>query len=302
MTSSNIRILLNGKKAGREDVRSAITSLRDQGHKIEVRSTWEQGDIERLVEEAANDSVCRLVAGGGDGTLNEVVDSILTNNLGRELDVAMLPLGTANDFATACQISSNPFEALQLAVTGSSFPVDVGCANDRHFVNVASGGFGAQVTAETPTQLKNFLGGGAYTLAGIAKALNFSPYPGKLVCKDINLDVHAIIGAVCNNRQAGGGQVLAAQACIDDGLLDVFVLVDFPIADLDIVIKEIRDPAMGSKYIKRFRTAELHASGEVSMPVNLDGEPYDAKQINFKILPGAVRMVLPDDCPCINPR
>ena len=91
-----------------------------------------------------------------------------------------MPLGTANDFATACGIPSDPLQALQLAQVGEAREVDAAQANDYHFINVASGGFGAQVTANTPVALKNFLGGGAYTLSGLIQAVNFAPYRGEV--------------------------------------------------------------------------------------------------------------------------
>ncbi|MFV1984964.1 MAG: diacylglycerol kinase family protein, partial [Thiohalomonadales bacterium] len=107
----DIRILLNGKKAGIETVRSAIFKTRESGV-VEVRSTWEGGDVERLVQEAINDGCQRVVAGGGDGTVNEVVDALLKVPAEERPEVAVLPLGTANDFATACTIPAEPLAAL----------------------------------------------------------------------------------------------------------------------------------------------------------------------------------------------
>ncbi len=64
-------------------------------------------------------------------------------------------------------------EAIELAVNGDAVAVDCVQANDRYFINIAAAGFGAEITAETPVELKNFLGGGAYTLTGLVKALGF---------------------------------------------------------------------------------------------------------------------------------
>ena len=84
------------------------------------------------------------------------------------------------------------------------------------------------MTANTPVELKNFLGGGAYTISGLIQAVKFSPYQGELRTPDGTLKSKAILGAVCNGRQAGGGQQLAPNALINDGLMDLFVLLDFP--------------------------------------------------------------------------
>ena len=113
----NLRILLNGKKAGLEPVRSAIFKARESGV-VEVRTTWEGGDVERLVQESVNEGCQRLVAGGGDGTVNEVADALLKLPPDARPELAVLPLGTANDFATGCTIPSDPLAALTLAQTG----------------------------------------------------------------------------------------------------------------------------------------------------------------------------------------
>lgn len=198
----NIRVILNGKKAGLEPVRSAIFKAREWAS-TDVRVTWEAGDVARLVKEACQDKCQRLVAGGGDGTVNEIVDAVLRLEPSARPEIAVLPLGTANDFATACTIPSEPLAALQLAQSGRAFGVDAVKANDHHFINVASGGFGAQVTTNTPVALKNFLGGGAYTLTGLVQAINLTSHHGKARLPDRLMDDEIIAAAICNGRQAG---------------------------------------------------------------------------------------------------
>jgi lipid kinase YegS len=295
-----IRLLLNGKKAGLPEIRTAIADLRTQGYTVEVRATWEHGDIHRFVREAANDGIPRIVAGGGDGTVNEIADAIAKMEKTDRPEVGILPLGTANDFATACRIPQTPFDALQLALNGSATPIDIVKANDRHFINAATGGFGAQVTTATPIQLKNFLGGGAYTLTGIIKALNFSPTSGKIQSDEFEEDLDIIIGAICNGRQAGGGQLLAPDALLNDGFLDVVMVTTFPAYDLNIVISELLNPTLDGQYVKRFKTkwVETTSQGNADQ-VNLDGEPFLAKKIRFEAIPNSIKLILPDDCPCI---
>lgn len=156
------------------------------------------------------------------------------------------------------------------------------------------------MTTEPPVQLKNFLGGGAYTLTGIVKALNFSPVSGTLVTADSEGEYEIIAGAACNGRQAGGGQVLAPKAYINDGLLDIVLVTTFPAYDIDIVIAELLNPSLAGKYIKRFQTRWVEATSRGGTDqINLDGEPYFASKIRFEVIPEALDLVLPDNCPCI---
>lgn len=292
----DLRVILNGKKAGLEPVRAAIYSARENG-RVDVRVTWEAGDVGRLVQEACAEGCLRLVAGGGDGTVNEVVDAVLNLPADERPELAILPLGTANDFATGCTIPADPLAALSLAQSGRACAVDGVRANKYHFINVASGGFGAQVTSNTPVALKNFLGGGAYTLSGLVQAVSFAPYRGELRMPEGSLQSDVIVGAVCNGRQAGGGQQLSPDAMIDDGLLDIVALNSFPKADLGQVVKELTEPETSGVYVKRFRVPWAEWESDVEMPINLDGEPIKARQIRFEVLPGAIQLVLPDNCP-----
>ena len=294
-----IRIILNGKKAGLNEIRSAVSILRKESSRIEVRVTWEHGDGERLVNEASRDGIQRIVAAGGDGTLNEVVNGMAKLDSKKRPELAIMPLGTANDFATACKIPLNPSDALRLAVHGTAQAIDIVQANDKYFVNVASGGFGAQVAANTPVQLKNFLGGGAYALSAVVKSLTFTHSQGRLSAQDIDMEGSAIMGAVCNGRQAGGGQILAPDAYINDGLLDVMIILTFPFTDVSQVIQEILNPSSEGKYVKRFRTKWVESWPQQTSSVNLDGEPYNANHIRFDVLPKKIQLVIPKDCPCI---
>jgi len=294
----DIRILLNGKKAGLEPVRSAIFKARESGI-VEVRSTWEGGDISRLVQEAINEGCQRLVAGGGDGTINEVVDALLKLPADVRPELAVLPLGTANDFAAGCMIPTDPLAALKLAQSGQACLIDAVRANEFHFINVASGGFGAQATANTPVALKNFLGGGAYTITGLIQALNFTPFRGEVRLPDGIINDSVIVGAVCNGKQAGGGQQLAPLAMLDDGLMDILALTEFPAKDISQVIQELMETELSGDYVKRFRAPWVEWKSEVEMPINLDGEPISTKEIRYEVLRSAINMVLPENCPMV---
>ena len=293
-----IRVILNGKKAALDPVRNAIYQARADGP-VEVRTTWEKGDVQRLVQEACAEGCTRLVAGGGDGTVKEVVDAFMRLQQKERPELAILPLGTANDFATACGLPDNPLSAINLAQRGKTSSVDCIQANEQYFINVASGGFGAHVTANTPVELKNFLGGGAYTISGLIQAVKFVPYQGELRTPEGTLKSKAIIGAACNGRQAGGGQQLAPDALINDGLMDLVALLDFPKERLLQVIKEVQDPDSNGDYVKRYRVPWAEWESDVAMPTNLDGEPYTTNRMRFEVIPGAIQLVLPEDCPLL---
>ncbi len=294
-----LRVIVNGKKAQDPLFREAVYSLREEGYAIEVRVTWEYGDIVRFVEEAANEGVERIAVAGGDGSVNEAINGLMRLPESQRPALGIVPMGTANDFAAACEIPPYLTDALLLALQSEAVPVDAVRANERYFVNVASGGFGAQVVAETPQSLKNFLGGGAYTLSAVIKALNFTSHRGRLVADDLDIEEETIAALVCNGRQAGGGQIIAPYAYIDDGWLDIVVILEFPIVELGEVIAELTDYEQSGVYVKRFRKKWIESIPDRKRSVNLDGEPYEAEKIRFEVVPGAIPMLLPETCPML---
>jgi lipid kinase YegS len=291
-------LILNGKKAGRPDIRQAVNTLHDAQHQLDVRVTWEAGDIPRYIDEACEREIERVVIGGGDGSVNEATNAIL-NRKGKVPALGIMALGTANDFATSCRIPNEPIESLTLALTGTPVSIDACRANEKFFLNVATAGFGAAVTANTPVELKNFLGGGAYTIVGLLQALDFEPYPSRVMTPNGDFSGQLLVGAVCNGRSAGGGQQLAPEALLNDGLLDVLIVNRFSMADMPQVLEELRTPGGEGKFIQKFQTASLECESEHKIPINLDGEPYAMNQFRFSVQAQAIKVVLPPDCPCI---
>lgn len=296
----DLRLIINGKKAGDEQLRDAINKFRSS-QPLAVRVTYEGGDIERFINEAADEGVKRVVVAGGDGTVNEAVNALMKLEESQRLELAILPMGTANDFATAANIPHAYLPALKLAANGQPHAIDTVEVDKRFFVNVASAGFGAKITASTPVALKNLLGGGAYTLAGLVQALSFVPYSGKLTLPDGQQTSGDIIAAaVCNGRQAGGGQQLAPQAFINDGLVDLVAFTSFAISDVPAVIEELTaEPKNTAKWVKRFQVPWLEWQTQTEMPINLDGEPITSKQQRFEVHASALNLVLPDACPLL---
>jgi YegS/Rv2252/BmrU family lipid kinase len=136
-------LILNGKSAGDDMLREAIHLLRGEGMDIQVRVTWEKGDAERYVAEAIALGVETVIAGGGDGTINEVASALVHSESDHTPVLGILPLGTANDFATSAGIPETLDKALQLAIVGKAVPIDIAEVNDKTcFINMATGGFG----------------------------------------------------------------------------------------------------------------------------------------------------------------
>ncbi|SEL92190.1 lipid kinase YegS [Halomonas daqiaonensis] len=292
------RLILNGKAAQLPAVREAVFARRKAGDSIDVSVTWEQGDAACMAEQAGHDGVERVIVGGGDGTINEVVNGLMRLSPEQRPILGILPLGSANDLATSLGLPLACESALASALHLPERYVDVPRLDDWHFLNMATCGFGAEITSSTPKALKRLLGGGAYSLIGAIKAWGFRHYPGVLRWEGGERRAEVFMLAIGNGRQSGGGQELTPQATLDDGLLDVLLLHDVTsLGRLRAMRQELASrPARGS-YVDAFRSDWLAFEAEEELPVTLDGEPVHRRRFQVAISPGALALAVPQDCP-----
>ena len=299
------RLILNGKSAGDDAVREAVSALRDSGVRLDVRVTWEGGDAERYVAEAIADGVDVVIAGGGDGTLSEVATTLAHRDESAEAlpALALLPLGTANDFASACGIPADPEAALRLVRDGAAVPMDLlklDANGQAHWAaNLASGGFGTEVTTETHEGLKKLLGGLAYVVTGLSKLGRIEPQRARLRGPGFAWEGEFIALGIGNGRQAGGGQALCPEALIDDGLLDVTVVPPLQgelLASVGTALAAGKDAALDGVAVRR-QLSWIEIEAPQPLTLNLDGEPVRAMAFRIQCMPKRLRMHLPVDCP-----
>ena len=293
-----ILVILNGKVAGDDTLRTAIVRQRAAGRSIEVRVTWENGDARRFVSET--DKVDLLIAAGGDGTLNEVVHGLMDLSTVVRPVLGVVPLGTANDFATGCSIPSDPEKALALCLEGEAVAIDVGRANEHWFLNAANVGFGAEVASTTSPELKRLLGPAAYTVMGAILAMNVHQYHGRLILPDRKIIGSGPVAIVGNGRQTGGGFQVAPHARIDDGLLDVLVVRHIPASALLTAARELQQLSPEGEYISYWQTPWAEVHPEEAIPVNLDGESIRFASVRYEAVPRAIRLIVPPSCPLLS--
>jgi len=310
MSTTRWRLILNGKSAGDTAVREAVDAFRKRGIQLDVRVTWEGGDAERYVAEAIDHGVDTLIAGGGDGTLSAVAETLAHRSEPADAlpSLALLPLGTANDFAAASGLLDEPVAALALIASQPARPIDLLRidADGRTWwcANVASGGFGTQVTVETDEGLKKVLGGLAYVLTGLSRLGRAEPIMARARGPGFEWEGGFIALGIGNGRQAGGGQALCPDALIDDGQLDVTIIPELT----GEFAATVGEPITGGKQAAlervatRARLNRVEILADQPLTLNLDGEPVDARHFRIECVPGRVRMHLPADCPLLMAR
>ncbi|HEY0335626.1 MAG TPA: lipid kinase YegS [Stenotrophomonas sp.] len=307
MQARRWRLILNGKSAGDEPLRAAVTACRERGIDLQVRVTWEAGDAERYVAEAIADGVDTIVAGGGDGTLSEVATTLAHRDESADAlpSLGLVPLGTANDFASAAGVPAESEAALELIAQCSAQPIDLlrmrAGTDVMWCANVASGGFGTQVTVETDEGLKQLLGGLAYLVTGLSRLGRIEPVQARLHGPDFAWEGAFIALGIGNGRQAGGGQALCPDALINDGLLDLTLIPELTgevAGTLGALVTGGKQAAL-ERVAVRARLPWLEIESLDPITLNLDGEPENARHFRIDCVPRRLRMHLPPDCPLL---
>ena len=296
---AHIRIILHGKAAGDARLRAAVNGARRDGHAVDVRVTWEAGDATRLtqeaVREAAGERIDCIVAGGGDGTINEVFGAAVSAGLPQNCSLGLLPMGTANDFARSAGVpAKETASALRIATNAVPQPIDFGLLNGRPFVNLVSGGFGSRVTVETDPKLKQRLGGLAYAITGITRYAELSESHGAFRAENFAWKGDFLALAIGNGRYAGGGIPLCPSALLDDGLFEVTILPALDrAARLDAYSRLLRHgvASIQEKLITT-RTSWIEYESKHDLNVNLDGEPALVKNMRVELRPRGISVCL----------
>ena len=287
--SESICLVLHRKSANEPYVKEAVRAVRKLGVDFRVLVPFNKKEKPRIVREALDRGAQRIIAGGGDGTINAVADALLAAGEDySDVTLGVMPLGTANDFARGLDLPSQDLtECLHIACKKPGRRIDVGVLNGRHFINVASAGFGAEITATTPIMLKKALGGSAYTLMGMIKALNLNPYSVRLLVPgEEPVEGRMLFMAVGNNHFAGGGFDVAPHAKLDDGLLDLTAILVDKGTNPAMLANEINDPMNPQNRNVTYRQlAAFTIKSDRKLHCNIDGEPLLRKKLRFSVIP-----------------
>lgn len=247
-------------------------------------------DMKKAMEDI-EDGYSHVLIAGGDGTIDLLINVMM--EMGVNIPIGILPMGTANDFAKYIGIPRDVTEALNQMFEFGPKKIDLGMINDRHFINVASTGLFTDVSQKTQDEMKNSIGKLAYYIKGIEQIPNLRKIPVKITSADGNYegDMYAVL--VFNGRTAGNLD-LAYKSKADDGLLDVIMIKASSILEfVPLLSKMLRgdhleDP-VGLIY---FQTKEITIESKDAMIVSdIDGERGPDFPLHIKCIPEGITIL-----------
>jgi diacylglycerol kinase (ATP) len=282
-------VLINqGSRQGEADLRPALDVLRRAlVEVIEVSSD----DHRRLQQALAEhrDEVDRVVVGGGDGTLNAILDPLIETRL----PLGILPLGTANDLARTLDLPSDLADAAAVVAAGRTRQIDVGCINGKHFFNVASLGLSTQVARELTRETKRRWGVLGYPIALWRAVHKRRSFRADIRCDEVRRRLHSIQIWIGNGRHFGGGMTIAANARIDDGRLDLVSLAPRSFWQLILSSARLRWGHRHDERMRHWRGTEIEIRTRRPMAINTDGEVTTQTPADVRILPKAISVYVP---------
>lgn len=291
--------IVNPKAGGHdrtEEIRQqAVSAFAAREDRFEVYTTTAPMDAaEKIRAEAASGEELRVYSCGGDGTFNECV----CGAVGLEnVAVCPFPTGTGNDFCRMFGAEKDCFRDLDALLDGWAHPIDVIDCNGRMSVNICSVGIDARVGIDVHKYSRIPIIGGA---AGYVVSLLVNVFKGltsqmRVRCGDYSAEGKHTLVCACNGRYYGGGFNPSADARPDDGVLDIYIVKGVGLLQAASLIGKYASGRGGEvpEYVTRLQGTELEVELDEEDVVNIDGEGLYTTSIRMKLLPGALKLLVP---------
>lgn len=230
-----------------------------------------------------------VISAGGDGTLSKVVNLMMT--MEKSIPVGVIGSGTSNDFATYLRVNVNPENYFDCICEGKCRFIDLGLANGKYFVNVASAGILTSVAHEVAPRLKNSLGKMAYYLKGLGEIPKFRAMPLHIEADGKSYDEEVFLFVVINSATVGSMKNVAENIKIDDGKLDFLAIKKCSLKDFMKIFKDLVSgkSITGKKGALHITSENFFISSVESVKSDLDGEEGPILPLNIRTIHNAIK-------------
>ncbi|MBE5940779.1 MAG: diacylglycerol kinase family lipid kinase [Lachnospiraceae bacterium] len=268
-------LFIYNARSGKTEVRKYLADIIDTfikaGYYVDAYQTQKRADATRQVVERGGDFDL-IVCCGGDGTLNETITGIM--QLEKKVPLGYIPAGSTNDFASTLKMPKDMLKAAQIAVKGEETAVDIGRFNDKNFVYVCCFGAFADVSYQTPQEMKNILGHQAYLLEAMTRILSLQVYNIRCKFDGCEIEGDFLYGMISNSSSVGGIKgITGRDISLCDGLFEV-TLVKPPKSPIDLqaIAFDLLNGENKSDFVIRFKTKKLEVESDKKIEWVLDGE------------------------------
>lgn len=298
-SASRFAVLLANQKAGSfaknaQALEEMVAALRAQGWRVDVHHSDSVEDARRRTRAAVEQKADLVIAVGGDGTINGIIQELA----GSETALGVIPGGTFNVWARETGIPLDVPGAQDVLLHGKVRRIDLGRAHDRYFLLMAGIGFGGNVTYTVKKEKRKALGIFGYLLTGIRLAFGFEGFRAELHIDNQVRREQALQIVVGNTRLYGSLLRFTWRAHCDDGLLDVCVVrttkkLERVVLMLDFLLQRQKR----RRWVNYFTCRSIEVRTRKPVNIQVDGEPLGRTPACFAIVPGALKVVVPQHTP-----
>ncbi|WP_407271324.1 diacylglycerol kinase [Radiobacillus sp. PE A8.2] len=268
------RIIYNptsGREMFKKELPDVLQRMEHAGYETSTHATTGAGDAIEESAAAVERKYDVIIAAGGDGTINEVINGMAEKPNRPKLGI--IPVGTTNDFSRALSIPRNIQKAVDVIIEGRTTALDIGRVNQEYFMNIAGGGKLTELSYEVPSKLKTMIGQLAYYLKGIEMLPSLRPTHVRIEYDGNVFEDEIMLFLVSNTNSVGGFEKLAPTAQMDDGLFDLLILRKTNLADfIRIATLALRGAHLEDSLIFYTRAKHIKVNTEEKMQLNIDGE------------------------------
>ena len=266
------------------------------GYLTQVLMTTGKGDARDFAAEYGG-TVDTVVVSGGDGTLNEVIDGLISSGL--RTPIGYIPAGSTNDFANSVGLPKSIPACVERIINGTARPIDIGSFNGRYFSYVASFGAFTSTTYSVPQNIKNILGHSAYVMAGVKELAHIKSIHARITLEKGTPDeeIHEgdyVLGGVCNSKSIGGiVNLQKLDVDMSDGLMEV-LLIKMPkdLIELSDTTASILNGTFKSHQIEKYSAHSVTFELDEDIHWTLDGEYEKGNGIcEIKTIESAISLI-----------
>lgn len=278
----------------RRELEETMGFLRDYGWKVELKLTHAIGDAQLYAREAVADKFDVVIAAGGDGTINEIIQELV----GSETTLGVLPLGTANVWAREMGIPLDVAGASEILAYGRTRRIDAGSVNGRYFLLMVGIGFDGEVIRVVEKKFLKRLGVAGYLLASLWLSFGYDSFAVTAKIGEQEIKTRALQIVVGNTQLYGGAVKFTWQAQCDDGLLDVcLVRKRSKFRRIFIVLDFLLRRKQRSHWVSYDKSATIEVRTRKPVAMQVDGDPCGNTPATFTIAPRALKVIVPRRAP-----
>ena len=289
MTKRALLLINRHSRKGKENFAQTVELLNHWDFEIISVPLKKVEDIPFLLEKYRS-NIDLVIVGGGDGTLNAMVDVLVET----QLPLGIIPLGTANDLARTLGIPNSIAEACRIIAEGNLKYIDLGWVNNKYFFNVASLGLSVKITQKLNKGLKRRLGILAYAWTALQLLSKTRPFTAMIGIDGQNIKVKTLQIAIGNGRYYGGGMPIAHDAQIDDQRLDLYSLEIEHWWQIFPLLWTLPRGQQGLlSWVRTLNGKEIQIQTRKPHSINTDGEITSTTPAMFRVIPAALGVYIP---------